>query len=70
MKGIDGFHMDVISMIKDDHFPDGEKWDQTDVISVLMYAAWPSCHEYLKEMNQEVLSKYDLLTVESAPVSL
>lgn len=63
-KGIDGFRMDVISMIsKVAGLPDGE-------VGANGYGDYgpyvyngPHVHEYLQEMNQRVLSKYDLLTV-------
>jgi oligo-1,6-glucosidase len=66
-KGIDGFRMDVISAIsKDTSFPVitqetldkeyGGTWPG-------YYAKGPRLHEYLQEMNQEVLSKYDSMTV-------
>lgn len=63
-KGIDGFRMDVISRIsKPDVYKDGnshgEKYASCDTILV----NGPRVHEYLKEMNREVLSRYDLLTV-------
>lgn len=63
-KGIDGFRMDVISRIsKPDVYEDGnsqgEKYASCDTILV----NGPRVHEYLKEMNREVLSRYDLLTV-------
>ena len=63
-KGIDGFRMDVISMIsKDDHFPDGEVGPDGYGDFSPYVRNGPHVHEYLKEMNREVLSKYDLLTV-------
>lgn len=63
-KGIDGFRMDVISMIsKKDGLPDVP----TDggLYGNCMYGTCngPHVHEYLQEMNQRVLSKYDLMTV-------
>ena len=66
-KGIDGFRMDVISMIsKDQRFPDGEH----TVGNLGFYGPYvyngPRVHEYLQEMNRRVLSKYDLLTVGEA----
>ena len=62
-KGIDGFRMDVISLIsKDQSFPDGEP-DATGYASFNVTANGPREHEYLKEMNRKVLSRYDLLTV-------
>ncbi|WP_341878244.1 alpha-glucosidase [Defluviitalea saccharophila] len=71
-KGIDGFRMDVISMIsKTPEMPDGE-------IKTGLYGdPFPYCvhgphvHDYLKEMNQKVLSKYDIMTVgETAGVTV
>ena len=32
-----------------------------------MYATEPHVHEYLQEMNQRVLSKFDLITVGETP---
>ncbi len=61
-KGIDGFRMDVISLIsKKPDFQDGE-------VGQSGYgdpgcANGPHVHEYLQEMNRKVLSKYDLITV-------
>ena len=72
-RGIDGFRMDVITMIsKDQRFPDGvvrgnEKFgDSSPYVN-----NGPRVHEYLKEMNRKVLSHYDLITVgEAAGVTL
>lgn len=66
-KGVDGFRMDVISMIsKDPRYPDG-------VVDNGLYGNMspfvcngPHVHEYLQEMNREVLSRYDLVTVGEA----
>lgn len=66
-KGIDGFRMDVIPFIaKDTTFPiitqdDLDKnyqgrWD-------VYLASGPHLHDYLKEMNKEVLSKYDCMAL-------
>ena len=72
-KGIDGFRMDVISLIsKVPGLPDGPKAPGA------VYGAHgeftthgPHVHEYLQEMNRRVLSKYDLLTVgETAGVTV
>lgn len=66
-KGIDGFRMDVISMIsKVKDLPDGE----IDGLygSYRPYAVnGPNVHKYLQEMNEKVLSKYDLMTVGETP---
>ncbi len=64
-KGVDGFRMDVIPFIsKDQSFPDCPKEYETR--SEHVYASGPKLHDYLQEMNQEVLSKYDLMTVGEA----
>ncbi|MDO4327167.1 MAG: alpha-glucosidase [bacterium] len=67
-KGIDGFRMDVISLIsKDSRFPDGPKDEKGLYGSFGPYAAnGPHVHEYLKEMRDRVLSKYDTMTVGEA----
>ncbi|MDD3261241.1 MAG: alpha-glucosidase [Oscillospiraceae bacterium] len=64
-KGIDGFRMDVINLLsKEPAFPDaplakGEKYGN----------GWPYVsngpheHAFLQEMNREVLSHYDIMTV-------
>jgi len=68
-KGIDGFRMDVIPFIsKDTTFPpipEKYKGAASDY-----YAHGPYLHQYLQEMNKEVLSKYNVMTVaEGAGVS-
>ena len=69
-KGIDGFRMDVISLIsKPEGLPDGEAGENGYGDSGC--ANGPHVHEYLQEMNREVLSKYDLITVgETSGVTL
>lgn len=66
-KGIDGFRMDVISMIsKTKELPDGP----VDGLfgSPRPYAVnGPNVHKYLQEMNEKVLSKYDIMTVGETP---
>ena len=62
-KGIDGFRMDVISMIsKPEGLPDG-KISEGGLYGDSGCVNGPHVHEYLQEMNREVLSKYDLMTV-------
>ena len=64
-KGIDGFRMDVIPFIsKDISFPELPKEYNGEFIPY--YANGPKLHEYLREMNQKVLSKYDIMTVGEA----
>lgn len=66
-KGIDGFRMDVISLIsKDLAFPDAISADLGETIKN-QYANGPRVHEFLQEMNREVLSKYDVMTVGEGP---
>ncbi len=63
--GIDGFRMDVITMIsKVQSYPDGELVPNTPYGNFGPYVQnGPRVHEFLQEMNQEVISKYDWLTV-------
>jgi oligo-1,6-glucosidase len=61
-KGVDGFRMDVIPFIsKDTTFPPLPAAYKGDYVAY--YAKGPQLHEYLREMNREVLSKYDIMTV-------
>jgi oligo-1,6-glucosidase len=65
-KGVDGFRMDVISFIsKDTNYP--ELPQEYEGNFVTFYANGPKLHAYLNEMNNEVLSKYDVMTVGEAP---
>lgn len=66
-KGIDGFRMDVVSLIsKLPGLPNSESNVFTDIISKY-YANGPKVHNYLKEMQQEVLQHYDCMTVGEGP---
>ncbi|WP_404404944.1 alpha,alpha-phosphotrehalase [Jeotgalibacillus malaysiensis] len=59
-KGVDGFRLDVINLIsKNQDFPD----ETGDGDGRRFYTDGPRVHEYMHEMNQEVFSKHDLLTV-------
>ncbi|MFV8828610.1 glycoside hydrolase family 13 protein [Alkalihalobacterium sp. APHAB7] len=68
-KGIDGFRMDVINFIsKVEGFPDdvvkpGKKYASGSKY----YRNGPKIHNYLQEMNEQVLSQYDILTVGEMP---
>lgn len=68
-KGIDGFRMDVISLLsKDPTYPDGPVIQNKDYGSYYRGAAnGPKVHNYLREMNREVLSHYDIMTVGETP---
>ncbi len=62
-KGIDGFRMDVISMIsKTKEMPDGEVQGLYGSFNPYCVHG-PNVHNYLQEMNEKVLSKYDIMTV-------
>ncbi|KAH7398556.1 glycoside hydrolase superfamily [Pyrenochaeta sp. MPI-SDFR-AT-0127] len=69
-RGVSGFRMDVINLIskvqtfadadiavKDNKYQPGDKF----------YANGPRLHEWLKELNRTVLSKYDTITVGEMP---
>ncbi len=64
-KGVDGFRMDALAFIsKDTTWPPlpaeyNGNWG-------LYYASGPQLHNYIQEMNREVLSKYDVATVAEA----
>ena len=61
-KGIDGFRMDAFQFVsKDTTWPELPKGYEKNVIKY--YGLGPHLHEYIKEMNKEVLSKYDIMTV-------
>lgn len=65
-KGIDGFRMDVINCIsKTPGLPsvgeDRYAWGGEHFMN------GPRIHEFLQEMNREVLSKYDIMTVGEMP---
>lgn len=63
-KGIDGFRMDVISMIsKVSGLPDGKAGKSGYGNFGPFVQNGPRVHEFLQEMNKKVLSRYDLITV-------
>ena len=68
-KGVDGFRMDVISFIsKNTAFPDGPVKEGKLYGEFGSYAInGPHVHEYLHEMYQKVLSRYDIMTVGETP---
>lgn len=66
-KGVDGFRMDVINMIsKVEGLPDAAgEGKYNDGGKYFMNG--PRIHEFLQEMNREVMSKYDVMTVGETP---
>ena len=64
-KGVDGFRMDVIPLIsKQPGLPDLTPEQLKDPSR--LWANGPHRDEYLQQMNREVLSKYDVMTVGEA----
>lgn len=62
-KGIDGFRMDVINLLaKQKGFRDA-----ADPYDLSYLGNNPGIHEYLQEMNHEVLKHYDIMTVGEIP---
>lgn len=61
-KGVDGFRLDAFQFAAKDttypEFPDGFEKD-----FIQYYAMQDGLHDYLKEMNEEVFSKYDVMSV-------
>ncbi len=61
-KGVDGFRLDAFQFAAKDttypKFPDGFEKD-----FIQYYAMQDGLHNYLKEMNEEVFSKYDVMSV-------
>ena len=66
-RGVDGFRFDVISMIsKDQSFPDGKPKKNGFGEYGPFVMNGPRVHEFVREMNREVLSRYDIMTVGEA----
>jgi len=66
-KGIDGFRMDVISLIsKRLDFADADISNLTDLVTST-YSNGPRVHEFIQEMYEEVLQHYDIMTVGEGP---
>lgn len=62
-KGVDGFRMDVCNLYS-------KAKDMLDIDengAEGLYMNGPRVHEYFKEMNKEVFSKYDIMTVGETP---
>jgi oligo-1,6-glucosidase len=64
-KGVDGFRMDVIPFISK---PAGlaDIPAEYKTRPQYFYTQGPHLHEYLREMNREVMSKYDMMTIGEA----
>lgn len=61
-KGVDGFRMDAFQFVaKDPSFPPMPGLTESNYTNA--YNHGPHLHDYLQEMNREVLSHYNLMTV-------
>lgn len=61
-KGIDGFRMDAFQFVaKDTTFPVFPPGYEKNISKY--YGMGPHLHDYIKEMNAKVFSKYDMMTV-------
>lgn len=71
-KGVDGFRIDTVNMwskgpvseLRDAPVVNPDTFDQP---AWCLYANGPRMHEFLREMNHEVLDKYDTMTVGELP---
>lgn len=62
-KGIDGFRLDAINLIsKAEGFPDN-RGNGEYIFSIEHFKNGPAFHDYLREMRQNVFSRYEILTV-------
>lgn len=69
-KGADGWRMDVIASIsKDQNFPDYPEEPGREYYTGKYHSNGPRLHEFIQEMNREVMAKYDCMTVGEAPGS-
>ncbi|KAL3418205.1 maltase [Phlyctema vagabunda] len=69
-KGVDGFRVDTVNMYsKGDVLPDAPIVDPSsfEQPAPSLFCNGPRMHEFLREMNTEVLDKYDAVTVGELP---
>ncbi|WP_027417072.1 glycoside hydrolase family 13 protein [Aneurinibacillus terranovensis] len=67
-KGVDGFRMDVINMISKKEFLSSyEDFKNGNIHNKEYHPNGERVHDFLQEMNREVLSAYDILTVGECP---
>lgn len=70
-KGVDGFRIDTVNMyskgpVEDLRDAEVEDPDAEEQPAWKLYANGPRMHEFLREMNEEVLDKYETMTVGGA----
>jgi oligo-1,6-glucosidase len=69
-KGVDGFRVDTVNMYsKGNELPDAPVIDEGifEQPATGLFCNGPRMHEFLREMNTQVLSKYDTMTVGELP---
>lgn len=67
-KGVDGFRMDVVNFIsKDQRYLDGPTNETNYGDGSSYYVNGPRIHEFIQEMNHNVLRNYDTITVGEMP---
>ncbi|BDR57062.1 glycoside hydrolase family 13 protein [Xylocopilactobacillus apis] len=68
-KGVDGFRLDSISLISKPNVFDDVPIEDNKNYGAYYYGSsnGTSLHEYLQEMNREVFSKYDVITIGETP---
>lgn len=69
-KGVDGFRLDVINFIsKEAGLPDGNQalGALTNLTGLEHYMYGPKVHDYLRELNEQTFSRYDVMTVGECP---
>lgn len=69
-KGVDGFRLDVITLLaKEEGLPDGDPLisQLVGIPGIEHYGCIAKLHDYLRELNDNVFSKHDMVTVGEAP---
>ncbi|WP_090842373.1 alpha,alpha-phosphotrehalase [Alkalicoccus daliensis] len=62
-KGVDGFRLDVINLISKDQDIPNDDGSKAPGDGRKFYTDGPRVHEFMHEMNREVFSEYDAMTV-------
>ena len=60
--GVDGFRIDAVSHLDRAPFEDST-FSKGIVLDWFKFSNLPKVHDYLKEMNEKLFSKYDILTI-------
>ncbi|CAH1201399.1 Oligo-1,6-glucosidase [Paenibacillus plantiphilus] len=67
-KGLDGFRIDAINhIVKMENYPDAEAPAHEKIVSAHhFFSNLPKVHDHIQNLNREVLSHYDIMTVGEA----